>query len=640
MQQRVREATRDTLALAAGHLIDEVRAQFKGRLQVDQWLEEVRRDIVEAGERLRESGPRPDLAEGEAGGASGAGGSLTGRLQLQRYEVNLFVGNGRVDGEDLGRDALDIADGHATGTATGTATSPNTIGEPGHPAHAPVRTCEHPTYANLVGRIDHIAHMGTLLTNFTLIRAGALHRANGGVLLLDALKVLTEPMAWAGLKRALRSGHVVIESLPQALGWVNTLPLEPEPMPLDVKIVLVGERRHYYLLQALDPDFDDLFKVAADFEDDIERSEPASAALAHRLQAMATGHGLRRPTAEALARLVDHAARLAGDANRLSIHARPMTDLLREADALAAAAGRPHPGALERADIEAALAARIHRADRLRDRLHDALMRGTLHVATDGARTAQVNGLAVMDLGDFRFGHPVRITATTRLGDGHVVDIERESTLGGALHTKGVMILSSFLAARYAQGMPLSLAASLVFEQSYGPVEGDSASLAELCALLSALAGVPVRQDRAVTGSVDQHGRVQAVGGVNEKIEGFFDLCRARGLSGSQGVLIPRANVQHLMLRDDVVAAAEAGRFHVWPVDDVDTALSLLTDTPAGPPDSRGVMPEGSLNQRVTQRLLELSERRQRWAAGSARSANGRKDNRRPTHPGSRSRPA
>ena len=619
MQQRVREATRDTLALAAGHLIDEVKAQFKGRQPIDRWLDEVRRDIVEAGDRLREAGSETE-----------AEGRLAGQLTLQRYEVNLFVGDGSEDGEDLGPGLSDAASAQdaATDEPPGAGAPPAADrGADGH-RHALVRTCEHPTYANLVGRIDHIAHMGTLLTNFTLIRAGALHRANGGVLLLDALKVLTEPMAWAGLKRALRSGHVVIESLPQALGWAQTLPLEPEPVPLDLKIVLVGQRRHYYLLQALDPEFDDLFKVAADFEDDIERTEATSAALGWRLRALATGHGLRPPAPGALARLVDHAARRAGDAARLSTHARPMADLLREADAQAARAGRAGPhagGTIERADVESALAARIRRADRLRDRLHDALARGLLHVATEGTRMAQVNGLAVMELGDFRFGHPVRITATTRLGDGHVVDIEREATLGGALHTKGVMILSAFLAARYAQGTPLSLAASLVFEQSYGPVEGDSASLAELCALLSALAGVPVRQDRAVTGSVDQHGRVQAVGGVNEKIEGFFELCRARGLSGTQGVLIPHANVQHLMLRDEVVAAAEAGRFHVWPVDDVDAALALLTGTRAGTPDARGVMPEGSINQRVTQRLLDLSQRRQRWAAPGAKTRGGRR---------------
>ena len=588
VQQRIREATRDAMASAAGHLIDELKEAFQGLPGVHAFLDEVRQDVIESGEQLREQ----PVTEDEDGGA------LAGSLALHRYQVNLLVG----------------------AAAEGEALKPQDAG-PGQPAlrlGAPVLLADHPTYAHLVGRIDHVAHMGTLLTNFTLIRPGDLHRANGGVLMLDALKVLAEPLSWAGLKRALKSGRVVIESLPQALGWVNTLPLEPEPIPLQLKIVLFGDRALHQLLQSLDPEFDDLFQVVADFEDDLPRAPGASLALAQLLGAAAREQGLRPLHREAVARLVDHAARLADDGARLSTHIRALRALVAEADVQAARAGRD---LITRQDVVNALAERVRRADRLRDSVHEELLRGTLLVSTEGEHIGQVNGLVVAQLGEFHFAYPMRITATTRLGEGELVDIERESTLGGPVHAKGVMILASFLGARYAQELPLSLSASLVFEQSYGPVEGDSASLAELCALLSALALVPVRQSWAVTGSVNQFGRVQAIGGVNEKIEGFFDLCRQRGLSGEHGVLIPRANVQHLMLRDEVVDAVAAKQFQVHAVETVDEAMTLLTGVPAGAPNAKGEMPPGSINHLVAARLMELSLLRQAWGAGPARGA-------------------
>jgi predicted ATP-dependent protease len=397
------------------------------------------------------------------------------------------------------------------------------------------------------------------------------------------------------------------------LGWVNTLPLEPEPVPLDLKIVLFGDRQLHHLLQSLDPEFDDLFKVVADFEDELPRQTPSTQALARWLGAAARERGLRPLTRHAVAGLVDHAARLADDGAKLSTHTRALSDLLHEADARATQAGRT---VIDREDVSTAQAARVRRADRVRDSVHEELLRGTLLVSTEGEHVGQVNGLVVAQLGEFRFAYPIRITATTRLGEGELVDIERESTLGGPIHAKGVMILAAFLGARYAQELPLSLAASLVFEQSYGPVEGDSASLAELCALLSALAFVPVRQGLAVTGSINQFGLVQAIGGVNEKIEGFFDLCRQRGLDGHQGVLIPRANVQHLMLRDDVVAAVAESRFHVYAVDNVDQAIELLTSVPAGIPNAKGEVPAGTINHLVASRLVELSLLRQAWSSG------------------------
>jgi predicted ATP-dependent protease len=317
-----------------------------------------------------------------------------------------------------------------------------------------------------------------------------------------------------------------------------------------------------------------------------------------------------------VARIIEHSARRAGDSERLSARTRWVSDLICEADHLAAQSGHKLVG---RDHVEHALQARIRRADRLPNLIQDAVLRGTLLVSTAGTHIGQINGLAVIDLGEQMFGHPVRITATARLGEGDVIDIEREAELGGAIHSKGVMILSSFLAARYSQNLPLSLFASLVFEQSYGPVEGDSASLAELCALLSALAGVGIKQSLAVTGSVDQHGKVQAIGGVNEKIEGFFDICKSRGLTGEQGVVIPDSNVKHLMLREDVVQAAAERKFHIYPVTEVDQAIGLLTGVPAGEPDERGMVPQGTLNYMVAAQLAELSMLRQEYGMASGK---------------------
>jgi predicted ATP-dependent protease len=571
MQSRLKDVSRDTMRLAVGHLVEELKEHYKDLANVSEFLDQVLEDVVDSAEELREQ-PK---GEGDISGVV-----VSGSLPLARYQVNLLVDRGGA-------------------------------------VAAPVVTEDNPIYPNLVGRVDHIAHMGTLVTNFTMIMAGALHRANGGYLVLDAEKLLVQPYAWEGLKRALKSRQVRIESLGQVYGLMSTLSLDPEPMPLDLKVVLVGERLVYYLLKEYDPEFDELFKVEADFEDEVARDATNTARYARFLATVVRQEQLRPLEAAAVARVIEHASRLADDAERLSAATRRIRDLMVEADHLAGQAGRATVGA---DDITAALAARRHRADRLREAGFEQILRGVHLIDVAGSHAGQVNGLAVFDLGEFRFGHPVRITATARIGEGEVVDIERETELGGAIHSKGVMILSSFLAARYARSMPLSLGASLVFEQSYGPVEGDSASLAELCALLSALSGVAIRQSVAVTGSVNQFGRVQAIGGVNEKIEGFFDVCAAPekgGLSGEQGVVIPAANVAHLMLRDDVVAACAEGRFRIWAVEDVDQAIELLTGVPAGVPDDKGEVAEGTMNYLVATQLAELSALRQAYGAAA-----------------------
>ncbi|MDH3318300.1 MAG: AAA family ATPase [Betaproteobacteria bacterium] len=561
---RMRGLDRDVTRAAVNSLIDELKATYAALPHVQEYLERVKADTLANAAVFRQAKdgeaptlfgiplPRPEGSEGP----------------FRRYAVNVLIEHSGASG-------------------------------------APVVTEDHPSHAALIGRIEHVAQMGALVTDFTLIRAGALHRANGGYLVLDALKVLTQPYAWEALKRALRARAIDVRTLGQELGILSTVSLEPEPIPLDVKLVLVGERHLYYLLHAWDPEFAELFKVAVDFEEDMPRGDDDDARFARLIAGCVAREKLRPLDAAAAARVIEHQARDAGDAHKLSVRMQGLVDLLREADYWTGVAGRETVGV---EDVRKAIDAQVARADRLRERLKETIVRGTLLIDTAGSRVAQVNALAVLQLGDFAFGSPHRITSRVRLGSAGVVDIERESELGGPIHSKGVLILSGYLAGRYMPTKPLSLSASLVFEQSYGGVEGDSASSAELYALLSALAGAPLKQSLAVTGSVNQHGDVQAIGSVNEKIEGFFDLCRARGLTGEQGVLIPQANVMHLMLREDVVQAVEEGRFAVYAVRSVDEGVELLTGVPAE-----------EIHARVEARLAEFAAKARAFAAGGER---------------------
>ncbi|MDH5490700.1 MAG: AAA family ATPase [Myxococcales bacterium] len=470
---------------------------------------------------------------------------------------------------------------------------------------APVVLEERPTVAALLGHIEHYSHLGTLTTDFTKIEAGALHRANGGYLLLDARKLLLQPMAWEELKGCLRSGKLAIRSLAELLGLGGTTTLEPEPIPLAVKVVLVGERRLYSLLCRLDPEFSEHFKIVADFDDEMPRDESHEQGYARMIGHLCRKEGLLHVDAAGVARALDEAARWASHASKVSTNIRRIEELLIEADDRARGRGATRIGAV---DLQEALDARERRSERLRLRTLEAIDEGTLAVHTRGERVGEVNALSVIGFGDSLLGRPSRITAAIRLGAGEVIDIEREVELGGAIHSKGVLILAGLLGARYLPERPLSLHASLVFEQSYGEVDGDSASMAELCALLSAIAEVPLRQGVAITGSVDQHGRAQAIGAVNEKIEGFYDTCTSQGLEGLQGVIIPAANVRHLMLRDTIVEAAREGRFHIWSVTDIDEALSLLTGQEAGQRGPDGRFPAESVNGRVQARLEALAD--------------------------------
>jgi len=562
LQNQIKAVGQEVLRLAVGHLIEELRPAYADLPEVGAYLDAVMQDIVDTGAAFHESGKGDEEADAPA---------FSGTLSLQRYRVNPLVTN--------------PADGQR-----------------------PVVCEDHPTLQNLVGRIEHIVHMGTLVSNFMLIRSGALQRANGGFLVLDALKVLTQPYAWEGLKRALRSGRVRIESLSELIGWTGSVQMEPEPMPLDLKVVLIGDRLTYYLLTEFDAEFPALFRINAEMESEIPRGPDSLRAYAALIAQLGRRAQLRPLDAAAVARIIDQAARLAGDAERLITRTQPLDNLLCEADHCAARDGASQIGPTH---VAAALDAQRRRNESLRKRYQEEILRGQLLIDTAGTHIGQANGLAVIPLGAASFAHPVRITATVRMGEGEVVDIEREVELGGPIHSKGVLILSSFLAARFGWAVPLSLKASLVFEQSYGGVEGDSASLAELAALLSALSGIPLRQSLAVTGSVNQFGVVQPVGGINEKIEGFFDICAARGLTGEQGVLIPAANVAHLMLREEVIAAVKAGKFAIWGIRTVDEAMELLTGTPAGEPDAKGELPPDSVNYQVAVQLATLAQMRQ-----------------------------
>jgi lon-related putative ATP-dependent protease len=481
-----------------------------------------------------------------------------------------------------------------------------------HPG-APVVEENNPTYANLMGRVEHIAQMGALVTDFLLVKPGSLHKANGGYLLIDARKLLTSPFAWESLKRALKTRQIEIETPAEAMGAVSTKTLTPDPIPLSVKVVLFGDARLYYLLMQHEPDFPRLFKVQADFDDTIDHVEANHLQYGRLIASICDLHGLKPVDAPGVARLIEEGSRIAEDSEKLTMEIGRLADIVREADHYAGEADKKIIG---RADIARAIDEQTARADRARDKTEESFAREIMLLDTSGEKVGQINGLSVLSLGNFSFGRPSRITARVRLGAGRVTDIERETDMGGPLHTKGMMILWGFLAGRYAQDVPLALSASIAFEQSYGGVDGDSASSTELYALLSALSGIPIRQNFAVTGSVNQVGEVQAIGGVNQKIEGFFDICRQRGLDGTQGVLIPRSNMQHLMLREDVVEAVRDRQFVIHAVSSIDDGIEILTGWPAGERAKDGLYPKDTINRLVEDRLRGFAEATRTFGMG------------------------
>jgi len=560
MRQHEREArqlheklVRDVGAAATRQLILELREAFAGLPAVLHYLDQVEEDLIAHAEEFRQLAEgAPTLPFQPAPGAF-----------LDRYRVNVLVDRSGSRG-------------------------------------APLVFEQYPTHGNLVGRIEHRVHFGTLVSDFTLIKAGALHRANGGYLVLEAKDVLRSFLAWEALKKALKSKAVRIEEPLEEFRLVSAVSLAPEPIPLDVKVVLIGSPILYYLLHALDEDFHELFKVKVDFDGSLPRTPESELLYARFVGSACREEGLRHFSPGAVAKLVEHSSRLVSHQGRMTTRLGELLDTVRESAFWAERSGH---ALVEAEDVHHTIAQRIYRENLIEEHLARAFAEGTLLLATDGESVGQVNGIAVLTLGDYAFGRPSRITARVHSGKPGVLDIEREAELGGKIHSKGVMILTGFLAGRYAREQPLALAASLAFEQQYEEIEGDSASSAELYALLSSLAGIPLSQSLAVTGSVNQQGEVQPVGGINEKVEGFFDVCRVRGLTGRQGVLIPEANVRHLMLREDVVQAVREGKFALHAVATVDEGIALLSGREAGARGPDGKFPAASFNAAVDEAL-------------------------------------
>jgi len=466
---------------------------------------------------------------------------------------------------------------------------------------APVIYEPNPTFQNLFGRIEYSSDQGALTTNYQLICPGSLHKANGGYLILDADKLLTYPLVWEGLKRALKAGRIEIESPYSELG-INTVTLKPEVIPLNIKIILVGSREIYYLLQDLDEEFNEMFRILADFDYDIPRTSPNMQSFSQLMRQQAHDSGAKQLTDSAITSLMEHSCRLAEHQNRLSAHINDALEIIGEANFLCTAEE------IEKTHIEQALNAREYRHGRLAQSILEEMLNGTILINTSNTAIGQINGLTVLEVGGTSFGAPSRITVTVYPGSRGIVDIEREAELGLAIHSKGVMILTGYLGNCYAQEFPLAISASIAMEQSYGHIDGDSASLAELCCLISALTLTPIKQSFAVTGSINQYGEVQAIGGVNEKIEGFFNLCKGRGLTGEQGCIIPKANSRNLMLKQEIIDAVAQDMFAIYTVSSVNEALELLTGKTVGNKDSNGEYPEGSLNFKVISRLKEISD--------------------------------
>jgi predicted ATP-dependent protease len=482
--------------------------------------------------------------------------------------------------------------------------APNILVDNKYEHGAPVIFEPHPIYPNLFGRIEYVNDQGTLVTNYRKICSGSLHKANGGYLILDAEKLLTYPFVWEGLKRALQSGRVEIESPYSELG-INTITLKPEVIPLNVKVILIGSRETYYLLEELDSEFNEMFRILADFDNHIPRNHDSTQGFISLMIKQAADSGAKPLTADAVARLITHSCRLAENQQQFSARINDSLDIIAEANLFCQ---QVQHNAIDALHIEQALAAREYRNGRLSQEILEEMLDGTILIDTDGAAVGKINGLTVLEIGGSSFGAPARITTTVYPGSRGIIDVEREAELGQSIHSKGVLILTGYLGHFYAQQFPLAISASIAIEQSYSYIDGDSASLAELCCLISALTNIPIKQSVAVTGSINQYGEVQAIGGVNEKIEGFFRLCQARGLNRQHAVIIPAANRRNLMLKQEVIDAVAQGLFAIYAVSTVNETLELLTGQIAGMMNAEGMYPEGTINFKTIARLKEISE--------------------------------
>lgn len=566
LKEEIRELSREVAMNVLGTLMLDPKRRYKKLAGVMEYLRKFEQDVLENIEQFRAQEepqlPIPGLRLPKQ------------EPDLTRYGINLVVDNGANEG-------------------------------------APVVIEKNPTYANLVGRIERRAQFGALLTDFTMIRAGSLAKANGGYLVLEVEDVLRNPFAYEALKRALMNKEVHIEDMAERYGLFSAATLRPRPIPLDVKVCLIGNLHYYHLLFAFDETFREIFKVKVDFDYQTERADDAVVKFGAFVKRLVTKEELQHFDRSAVAAIVDESSRLVEDQQKVSLHFGEVNDLIREAAYWARQDGAD---IVKAGHVERAIEESEFRSSLSRERVRELIERDILLIDTTGQKTGQINGLAVHMLGDYLFGRPTRITAAVHLGREGVLNIERRVHMSHGTHDKGVLILSGFLGERFAQDQPMALSASLAFEQSYSEIAGDSASSTELYVLLSALSGAPIRQWIAVTGSVNQRGEIQAIGGVNYKIEGFFDICSRRGLTGDQGVIIPRSNVQHLMLRRPVVDAVEAGTFHIWAVEHVDEGIEILTGVPAGERDEEGEWTPDTINARVQDRLQELGKRLMSWS--------------------------
>ena len=562
-RQGAEAATRlnhDIALYAIGNLVAELKEKYADVAEIPEYIDAVQDDILENLQAF--------LGMPEQPGAPPQFQAFIRELPFRKYEVNVVVDN--------------------TGTSG-----------------APVVFEQNPTFQNLLGKIEKEVQFGIFTTDFTMIRSGSLHAANGGYLVLTVEDLLRAPLSWDGLKTALKTGKAVIEEPGERMGFITAKTIKPEPIPLDIKVALIGTPMLYHLLYQMDPDFKELFKVKADFDIVMERNDENAGKYADFMCNLVREENLRHLDREAIARVIEYGSRLAEDKQKLSTRFAAIADLIREANFYAAGDGADQIG---RQHVTRAIEEKVYRSNLIQKKIEEYIQRGIFLIETEGEKVGQVNGLSVMGLGDFAFGRPSRVTASIGVGREGVMDIEREAALGGPIHTKGVLIVSGYLNNNYAGDKPLALSARLVFEQSYSGIEGDSASSTELYALLSALSGLPLKQYIAVTGSVNQKGEVQAIGGVNEKLEGFFEVCKAKGLDGTQGALIPASNIQNLMLKEEIIEAAKAGKFRIYPVKTIDEGIEVLTGVPAGRRREDGTYEEGTVNYLVNRRLDEMAE--------------------------------
>jgi lon-related putative ATP-dependent protease len=561
-KHQLQQFDREIATFVVSHLIQELKDKYGHLPEVAEYLDKVQADIVDnvdAFKRQEQESPDSVPLPPQAGGRPDL---------LKRYMVNVVVDNSQQQG-------------------------------------APVVFEPNPTCSNLIGRIEHRSEFGALVTDFSMIKPGALHRANGGYLVVEMQRLLADSLAWEALKRSLKNRQIKTEEMSSEMQIVSTATLEPEPLPLDVKVVLVGDPMTYYLLYDLDEDFRKLFKVKADFGVEFDRTADASRSYAQFIAARCQQENLLPFDREAVARVVEYGSRLAEHQNKLTTRFGEIADLVREASFWARRRGVDRTAS---EDVLKAVDQKIFRSNRAEEELQELIDEGTIRVDVTGTAVGQVNGLAVLSMGDYSFAKPSRITARTYTGKAGVVSLDREARLSGRLYDKGLLTLTGYLGGKHALNTPLSLSATVSFEQLYDEIEGDSASSSELYALLSSLSNLPLKQGIAATGSVDQQGHIQPIGGANEKIEGFFLTCKHRGLTGEQGVLLPALNAIHLMLNTEVRQAVEEGRFHVYPVHTIDEGIEILTGVPAGELQNDGTYPPESVHGRVMARLKEIAD--------------------------------